>query len=136
MKIAHEGLLSPIIAAVIAPREALQLAALDALAKLCERPQIAVLATQRGVLPSLLRAARSPKAELKLAVVRALTGIANCGDNMSAFITSGALIFLMGCTFCGHALQLAVARRLAVAQTREVAWEPRSGAQLTLGFVP
>lgn len=82
MKIAHEGLLGPIISAVTAPREALQLYALDALSKLCEVPQIAVLAAQRGVLPSLLRAARSPKAPLKLAVVKVLTGIANCPDNM------------------------------------------------------
>lgn len=44
LKIAHEGLLSPIIAAVTAPRESLQLHALDALSKLCRVPQIAVLA--------------------------------------------------------------------------------------------
>ena len=46
-------------------------------------------------------------------MVKVLSGIANCGDNMSAFITSGSLIFLMGCTYCGHSLQLAVAECLA-----------------------
>ena len=112
MKLAHEGLLGPIAAGITAPREALQLHALAALARLCEKPQIAVLATQRGILPSLLRAARSPEAAVKLAVVRVLTGIADCGENMSAFITSGALIFLMGCTYCGRELQLAVAKCL------------------------
>lgn len=112
LKIAHEGLLAPIIASVTSPREALQLHALEALAKLCEKQQIAVLAAQRGVLPPLLRAARSPKAEIKLGVVRVLTGIANCGENVPTFITSGALIFLMGCTYCGHQLQLAVAKCL------------------------
>ena len=112
MKIAHEGLLGPIVQGVTAPREALQLHALAALARLCEKPQIAVLATQRGVLRALLVAARSPNAALKLAVVDVMKGIADCGDNMSAFISSGALIFLMGCTYCGHDLQLAVSETL------------------------
>ena len=112
MKIAHEGLLGPITNCVTAPREKLQMHALDALAKLCEVPQIAILGTQRNILPMVLRAARSPKEELKLAVVRVLTGIAKCGDNMSAFIQSGAMIFLMGCTYTGHRLQLAVAQCL------------------------
>ena len=172
MKLAQEGMLGPIIEAVAAPREALQLHALAALAKMCKVPLIACLATQRNVLPAVLRAARSPEAALKLAVVKVLTGIANCGENsallkpgmplkpclhaarrrclsaccvcverrlvtalpklastpllhahsraryhpvlftvfaVSAFITSGALIFLMGCTYCGHDLQREVA---------------------------
>ena len=112
IKIAHEGLVAPVLEAMTAPRETLQLHALDALAKLCAVRQIAVLATQRGALPRLLRAARSPVAAVKLAVVRVLCGIASCAENMSAFISSGAVIFLMGCTYCGADLQLEVARCL------------------------
>ena len=112
MKIVHEGLLSPIIHAITAPHERLRANALDALAKLCEASQIAVLATQRGVLPHLLRAARSTDPTVKLAVIKVLTGIGRCGENMSAFITSGAAIFLMGCTYCGPEVQLAVAHCL------------------------
>jgi hypothetical protein len=112
MKLAHEGLLGPIVQHITSPREKLQLHALAALSKLCEVSEIAVLATQRSVLPSLLRAARSPEASVKLAVVSVLTGIARCSENMVPFIRSGALIFLMGCTYCGAELQLAVARCL------------------------
>ena len=133
MKIAHEGLLGPITNCVTAPREKLQMHALDALAKLCEVPQIAILGTQRNILPMVLRAARSPKEELKLAVVRVLTGIAKCGDNMSAFIQSGAMIFLMGCTYTGHRLQLAVAQCLgdqACAAVAGCAGDCESSAQI------
>ena len=35
-----------------------------------------------------------------------------CAPAVKIFITSGALIFLMGCTYCGHELQLEVARCL------------------------
>ena len=112
MKIAHEGLLGPIMQSITVPNQGLQLHALAALGRLCEKPQIAVLMTQRGVLGALLRAARSSEASVKPGVVRVLSGIADCGENMRAFIYSGALIFLMGCTFCGHELQLATAKCL------------------------
>ena len=112
MKIAHEGLLGPIMQSITVPNQGVQLHALAALGRLCEKPQIAVLMTQRGVLGALLRAARSSEASVKLGVMRVLSGIADCGENMRAFIYSGALIFLMGCTFCGHELQLATAKCL------------------------
>ena len=110
MKMAHEGLLTPIMNAVTARDETLQLHALSALAKLCTVRQIAELVVSRGVLPKLLSAARSPEAALKLAVVRVMTGIAACDGNLSAFISSGSLIFLIGCTYCGPEVQLEVAR--------------------------
>ena len=110
LRLAHEGLVSPIIAAITAPNDVLQLQALDALAKLCTVPQIAELAVSRGVLTHLLRAARSPEPSLKLAVVRVLTGLAVCENNLSLFMTSGSVIFLMGCTYCGTDVQLEVAR--------------------------
>ena len=99
LKLAHEGLLGPIIAETVSPSTALQLHALRALARLCEVPQIAGLAAQRSVLDSLLKAARSPDPALKLAVIKVLTGLAAVGQNLSAFVSSGALIFLLGCTF-------------------------------------
>ena len=49
MKIAHEGLLGPIMQSITVPNQGLQLHALAALGRLCEKPQIAVLMTQRGV---------------------------------------------------------------------------------------
>ena len=110
LKIAHEGLVSPIITSVTAPNEALQLHSLDALAKLCMKREIAELATARNLLPKLLMAARSPEQSVKLAVIRVMTGVAACGENLSAFISSGAVIFLMGCMYCGLEVQLEVAR--------------------------
>lgn len=122
LKLAHEGLVSPIMAAVTAPNEALQLHALDALAKLCTMQQIAELATARGVLPKLLRAARSPKSAVKLAVVRVMTGIAACAANLPTFISSGSVIFLIGCTYCGPEVQLEVARCM-----RNMLWQVFEG---------
>ena len=74
--------------------------------------RVAVRRAASAPPPRLLRAARSPKEDVKLAVVHVLTGVAKCGDNMSAVIQSGAMIFLMGCTYTGHRLQLAVAKCL------------------------
>ena len=95
MRIVHEGLLGPIIGDVTA-QGALQLHALQALARLCEMPVIAILAAQRDALAQVLRAARGDSRAVKLGTVCALAGLASVGENLSQFVTSGAIVFLIG----------------------------------------
>ena len=87
-KLVHEGLLGPIIADLTASRPKLQLHALLALGRLCEVAQVSVLATQRGALVQLLRAARCQSIDAKLGVVRVLANMAAEKENLSELIAS------------------------------------------------
>ena len=113
MRIVHEGLLGPIIGDVTA-QGALQLHALQALARLCEMPVIAILAAQRDALAQVLRAARGDSRAVKLGTVCALAGLASVGENLSQFVTSGAIVFLIG----ARAIRRAILGAILSAQFR------------------